>query len=113
MSPEQAEGGRIVDARTDIYSLRATLYELLTGQPAFDGSDRFEIIQQIAVTEPVPPRKLGPTIPRDLETICLKAMVKEPEHRYTTAQELADDLARFLADRPIVARRLGLLERVA
>jgi eukaryotic-like serine/threonine-protein kinase len=113
MSPEQAERGRIVDARTDIYSLGATLYELLTGQPAFDGSDRFEIIQQIAVTEPVAPRKLGPTIPRDLETICLKAMAKEPEQRYTTAQELADDLARFLADRPIVARRLGLLERVA
>jgi eukaryotic-like serine/threonine-protein kinase len=113
MSPEQAEGGRIVDARTDIYSLGATLYELLTGQPAFDGSDRFEIIQQIAVTEPVAPRKVGPTIPRDLETICLKAMAKEPEQRYTTAQELADDLARFLADRPIVARRLRPLERVA
>jgi eukaryotic-like serine/threonine-protein kinase len=104
MSPEQAEGGRIVEACTDIYSLGATLYKLLTGQPAFDGCDPFEIIQQIAVTEPVAPRKLGPTIPRDLETICVTAMAKEPEHRYTTSQELPDDLVRFLVDGPIVAR---------
>jgi tetratricopeptide (TPR) repeat protein len=113
MSPEQAMGGQIVDVRTDIYSLGATLYELLTARPAFEGVDRQELLRQIAVAEPVLLRKLDTAIPRDLETICLKAMAKEPERRYATAQELADDLGRFLDDRPILARRPGLAERVA
>ena len=113
MSPEQAAGGRIVDVRSDIYSLGATLYELLTARPAFAGVDRQELLRQIAVAEPVPPRKFDTAVPRDLETICLKAMAKEPERRYATARELADDLGRFLDDRPILARRPGLAERAA
>jgi len=113
MSPEQAAGGRILDPRTDVYSLGATLYELLTAQPAFDGRDRQELLQQIAFTEPIAPRKLAPAIPRDLETIVGKAMVKEPERRYSTASELADDLRRYLDDRPVLARRPNLPERAA
>ena len=114
MSPEQAMARRVVvDHRTDIYSLGATLYELLTARPAFDGHDRQELLRKIAQEEPTPPRQLDPTIPRDLETIVLKAMAKEPEGRYSTALELADDLHRFLADEPIRARRPGPAERLA
>ena len=110
MSPEQALGRReLVDHRTDIYSLGVTLYELLTLQPAFGGRDRQELLRQIAHEEPAPPRRLNPAIPRDLETIVLKAMAKEPESRYATAQELADDLRRFLEHKPIQARRPTLL----
>ena len=104
----------MVDHRTDIYSLGATtLYELLTARPAFDGHNRQELLRKIAQDEPTPPRTLDPTIPRDLETIVLKAMAKEPQGRYATAKDLADDLRRFLADEPIRARRPGPLERVA
>ena len=114
MSPEQAMARRVVvDHRTDIYSLGATLYELLTARPAFDGHDRQELLRRIADEDPTPPRQLDPAIPRDLETIVLKAMAKEPEGRYATAQELADDLRRFLADEPIRARRPGPAERLA
>ncbi len=102
MSPEQALARRdVVDQRTDIYSLGITLYEQLTLQHAFDGRDHQELLRQIALDEPTLPRRLNPAIPRDLETIVLKAMAKEPSHRYTTAQELAADLRRFLEDKPI------------
>ena len=112
MSPEQALARRgVVDQRTDIYALGLTLYELLTLRPAFDGSDHHELLRQIALDEPVPPRRLNPAIPRNLETIVLKAICKEPSGRYATAQELADDLARFRDDRPILARRPTVLER--
>jgi eukaryotic-like serine/threonine-protein kinase len=112
MSPEQALARRgVVDQRTDIYALGVTLYELLTLRPAFDGRDHHELLRQIATDEPVPPRRLNPAIPRDLETIVLKAMAKDPSHRYATAQELAADLGRFLADEPILARRPGAVER--
>ncbi len=113
MSPEQASGRRILDPRTDVYSLGATLYELLTARPAFSSTYRNEILYQIAAVEPVPVRKLDPSIPRDLETIVAKAMAKEPEGRYGSAQALADDLRRFLEDRPIVATRPGIAERAA
>ena len=113
MSPEQAAGGRILDPRTDIYSLGTTLYELLTARPAFDSHDRQELMHQIASIEPVSPRKLDPAIPRDLETIVGKAMAKEPERRYSTAQELADDLERFCNDQPILARPPTPAEQVA
>jgi serine/threonine protein kinase len=113
MSPEQVTGGRILDPRTDVYSLGATLYELLTSQPAFGGRTQQQLIHQITSSEPVPPRKLEPSIPRDLETIVARAMAKEPEHRYATAQALADDLGRFLDDQPICARPTALPERVA
>ena len=113
MSPEQASGGRILDPRTDVYSLGATLYELLTAGPAFDGADRQELLRQITQAEPTPPRKLDPTIPHDVETIVKKAMATEPCHRYATARELALDLERFLTNRPILARRPGFAEHVA
>jgi tetratricopeptide (TPR) repeat protein len=112
MSPEQAAGGRVLDPRSDVYSLGATLYELLSGRPAFGGVDRADLLRRIAHVEPVPPRRIDPTIPRDLETIVGKAMAKEPDRRYATARELAEDLGRFLDDRPILARRPGPLERL-
>jgi tetratricopeptide (TPR) repeat protein/tRNA A-37 threonylcarbamoyl transferase component Bud32 len=112
MSPEQALARRgVVDQRTDIYALGLTLYELLTLRPAFDGREHHELLRQIATDEPVPPRRIDPTIPRDLETIVMKAACKEPSGRYATAQELADDLSRFREDRPILARRPTVLER--
>ena len=113
MSPEQALAKRgYLDHRTDIYSLGATLYELVTLRPAIDGQDRQEVLRKIAQDEPTPPRRLNPSIPRELETILLKAMNKEPESRYATAQELADDLRRFLEDKPIKAKRPSLVEQV-
>jgi serine/threonine protein kinase/WD40 repeat protein len=112
MSPEQALAKRlVVDHRTDVYSLGVTLYELLTLRPAFPGSDRQDLLRRIADEEPAAPRKLDRSIPADLETVVLKAMAKEPAERYATAQELADDLRRFLDDRPIVARRPRLSQR--
>jgi tetratricopeptide (TPR) repeat protein len=106
MSPEQALGlhGR-VDERTDVYALGATLYELLTLEPVHDGADRQALLRQIGQEEPRAPRRLNPAVPADLETIVLKALAKEPADRYRTAQELADDLRRFLEDKPIRARR--------
>jgi tetratricopeptide (TPR) repeat protein len=113
MSPEQALAKHgLVDHRSDTYSLGATLYELLTLRPAVDGKDREEILGKIAFEEPPSPRSLDRGIPADLETIVLKAMAKEPAERYATAQELADDLRRFLEDRPIRAKRIRLLKRV-
>jgi serine/threonine protein kinase len=112
MSPEQLHPERrALDRRTDIYSLSVTLYELLTLRPAFGGEDRQKLIQGIADQEPLPPGRLNKAIPRDLETIVLKAMAKRPQSRYATAGELADDLERFLEDRPIRARRASALER--
>jgi tetratricopeptide (TPR) repeat protein len=106
MSPEQALAKRVVvDHRTDVYSLGATLYELLTLEPGFKGNDRQELLRQIAFEEPKPPRRLNRAVPAELETIVLKAMEKNPADRYSTAQELANDLRRFLEDRPIHARR--------
>jgi serine/threonine protein kinase/Flp pilus assembly protein TadD len=114
MSPEQALAKRVtVDHRTDIYSLGATLYELLTLQPAFPGGDREELLRQIAFEEPQPPRRLNKAVPAELETIVLKALEKNPVDRFATAQELADDLERFLEDRPIQARRPTLAKRLS
>jgi serine/threonine protein kinase len=112
MSPEQALAKRVpIDHRADVYSLGATLYELLTLEPAFRGRDRQELLRQIAFDEPRPPRKLNRAIPAELETVVLKAMAKSPAERYGTAQELADDLRRFLEDKPIRAKRPTALQR--
>jgi serine/threonine protein kinase/Flp pilus assembly protein TadD len=112
MSPEQALGRpAVVDHRTDVYALGATLYELLTLEPLCPGSTRQELLAQIGCEEPRPPRRLNRAVPVDLETIVLKAVAKNVAERYATAQELADDLRRFLEDRPILARRPSLLEQ--
>jgi len=96
MSPEQALAKHgLVDHRTDVYSLGVTLYELLTGTPAAAGKDREEILNAITLAEPRPPRAVDSAIPRDLETIVVKAMAKEPVERYASARELADDLHRL------------------
>jgi tetratricopeptide (TPR) repeat protein len=114
MSPEQALAKRVVvDHRTDVYSLGATLYELLTLEPVFDGGDRQELLRQIAFEEPLPPQRLNRAIPAELETIILKALEKYPVERYATAQELAEDLRRFLQDEPITARRPTLGKQLA
>jgi serine/threonine protein kinase len=114
MSPEQALAKRdLVDHRTDVYGLGATLYELLTLEPVFAASDRQELLCQIAHTEPAPPRRLRPAVPIELETIVLKALAKAPAERYTTAKEMADDLRCYLEHRPISARRPSLRERAA
>ncbi len=105
MSPEQASGRRaMVDHRADLYALGTTLYELLTLRAAVSGRDRHDLIRQIANDEPERPRRIDQSIPRELETVILKAMAKEPSDRYGTAGEMADDLQRFLDDKPILAR---------
>jgi serine/threonine protein kinase len=112
MSPEQAGGQRVlVDHRTDIYSLGATLYELLTLQPIFDGSDRLTLLHQILHDEPRPLRHIDRAIPVELETIVLKAVAKNPAERYATAGEMAADLRRFLDEKPILARQPTLVDR--
>lgn len=113
MSPEQASGRRaLVDRRTDIYSLGASLYELATLQPAYPEEDRTRLLQQIISEPPQLPSRINKSLPADLETIVLKAMAKEPTDRYATAQDLADDLARFVKCEPIRARRTSQFERV-
>jgi len=112
MSPEQASGQTaLVDPRTDVYALGITLYELLTLEVPFGDADRARLLRRIADEEPRSPRRIDPAIPRDLETIVLKAIAKVREQRYTTARELADDLQRFLAGQPTHARPPALAER--
>src|SRR5262249_22954766 len=112
MSPEQALAKHgLVAHHTDIYALGATLYELLTLRPVVDGVDREEILRKLAFEEPAMPRSLDRSIPVDLESILLKALAKEPRHRYSTASALAEDLKRFLASQPTRARRAGPLAR--
>jgi serine/threonine protein kinase/WD40 repeat protein/tetratricopeptide (TPR) repeat protein len=109
MAPERFHGR--ADRRSDIYSLGLTLYELLTLRPAFEGADRATLVEQLLHQEPPQPRTLEPRIPRDLETVILTAIAKEPDRRYQSAGDLASDLRRFLGDRPIEARRSTLIEK--
>jgi formylglycine-generating enzyme required for sulfatase activity/tetratricopeptide (TPR) repeat protein len=114
MAPEQAAGkSRRVGPAADIYALGAILYEMLTGRPPFKAASSMDTIMQVLGEEPVPPRRLVPRLPLDLDTICLKCLDKDPARRYATAQELADDLHRFLDDRPIRARPPTLLARAS
>jgi WD40 repeat protein/serine/threonine protein kinase/Flp pilus assembly protein TadD len=109
MAPERFRGEG--DARADVYALGLTLYEMLTLRPAFDSHDRLKLIEQIKADEPRHPRAVDPRIPRDLETIVLKTIDKDPKRRYARADDLAQDLQRFIEDRPVLARRSSLLER--
>jgi tetratricopeptide (TPR) repeat protein len=112
MSPEQITAGRVpLDHRTDIYSLGATLYELLTLQRPFRGEGRDQVLAQIIQKDPVPPRKIDKKVPVDLETICLKALDKDPDRRYQSARDMAEDLRRYVQRFAVLARRAGPVTR--
>jgi serine/threonine-protein kinase len=113
MAPEQAEGRLdLLDTRTDVYGLGAVLYEVLTGQPPFAAGDTTAVLRRVVHDAPQPPRTVVPGVPRALEAVCLKALAKRPAERYARAQELAEDVKRFLADEPVDAYRDPLTTRL-
>src|SRR5207302_1241412 len=109
-APERFRGWS--DPRSDVYSLGITLYEMVTLRPAFRSDNKGSLIERILLDNPPPPRRVDPHVPRDLETIVSKAIDKEPGRRYQTAGDLAEDLRRFLGDRPIQARRARTWEHM-
>src|SRR5436309_12546510 len=112
MAPEQAVGNNArISSATDVYGVGAVLYQLLTGQPPFAGGTTYETIKLLLDTEPRQPRLLNPKLDRDLSTICLKCLEKDPQRRYSSALALAEDLERWLKHEPILARRTGLFAR--
>jgi WD40 repeat protein/Flp pilus assembly protein TadD len=113
MAPEQAAGRHEIGAATDVYALGAVLYDMLTGRPPFKAESALETLRQVMADPPVAPSRLRPRLPRDLETICMKCLRKEPAQRYASALALAEDLNRFQAGRPILARRSSAFERSA
>src|SRR5262249_18692483 len=112
MSPEQIRSPGTIDSRSDVYSLGVVLYELLTGECPFQGDNALDLLQQVLHTQPRLPRRLNDRISRDLETIALKCIAKERRERYSTAEELAEDLRRFLDGEAILARPASRWEKL-
>src|SRR5262249_22666283 len=111
MAPEQARAEKVLTVAADVWALGAILYECLTGKPPFHAATALDTILQVLTSEAAPPSRRSRQVPADLETICLKCLNKDPSRRYSSAEELAEDLRRYQEGRPILARPVGPAER--